>query len=68
MSINFHNTTSHIDFRVECIMITLAGGGGGVRGCAINNDALKFKKVIEFDSSLYLSNYRWKQVIYQLRK
>ena len=42
--------------------------GWGVRGCAINNDALKFKKTIEFDSLLYLSNYQWKQVIYQFRK
>ena len=42
--------------------------GWGVRGCTINNDALKFKKTIEFDSLLYLSNYRWKQVIYQFRK
>ena len=55
---------SHIDFCTQCVIIKLAGrgavpndarvcvcvcrGGGGV---AIINDALKFRKVIEFESS-----------------
>ena len=61
---------SHIDFRTQCVIMTLTGGG------AITNDVLKFRKDIEFDSScivihilfLYLPNRRWGKIIYQLRK
>ena len=36
---------SHIDFRTQCVIMTLAGGG------TVTNDVLKFRKVIEFESS-----------------
>ena len=36
---------SHIDFRTQCVIMTLVGWG------AITNDVLKFIKVIEFESS-----------------
>ena len=35
---------SHIDFCMQCILMTLEGGG------AITNDIVKFRKVIEFES------------------
>ena len=42
---------------------------GGWCGEVVTNDALRFRKVIEFESSLtnlillYLSNHRWKKII-----
>ena len=45
---------SHIDFRAQCVIMTLTGGGvgsgGGEGGVAITNDVLKFKKIIEFEN------------------
>lgn len=35
----------HIDFRMQCVIVTLTGRG------AITNDILKFRKVIEFQRS-----------------
>ena len=35
----------HIDFRTECVTMTLTSGAD------ITNDVLKFRKVIEFESS-----------------
>ena len=40
---------SHIEFRTQCVIMTLAGGNRG--GEAITNGALKFTKIIEFESS-----------------
>ena len=40
---------SHIDFPTQCLIMTLASGG------AITNDNLKFRKVIEFQSSCILN-------------
>ena len=41
----FIRGVSHIDFRTQCTIMTLAGGG------IIANDVLKMRKVIEFQSS-----------------
>ena len=43
---------SYIDFRAQCVIMMLAGEGGW--GVAITNDFLKFRKVIEFESSCIL--------------
>ena len=40
---------SHIEFRTQCVIMTLAGSNRG--GEAITNGALKFTKIIEFESS-----------------
>ena len=40
---------SCIDFRTQRLIMMLEVGGGG--GGAITNDVLKFRKVIEFESS-----------------
>ena len=40
---------SHIEFRTQCVIMTLAGSNRG--GEAITNCALKFTKIIEFESS-----------------
>ena len=40
---------SHIEFRMQCVIMTLAGSNRG--GEAITNGALKFTKIIEFESS-----------------
>ena len=74
---------SHMGFRTQCVIVTLAcvyvcvcvcvcvcvegGEGGGT----INNDVLKFRKVIEFESSCItscLSYHQWKKIISHLRK
>ena len=41
---------SHIDFRTQCVIMTLGGGGGEVWGGAITNEIVKFIKIIEFQS------------------
>ena len=72
------------DFRTQRVMMMLAGAcvwgpGVGMKGgkvrVVITNDVLKFRKVIEFESSCIvicfsciLSNHRWRKIIYQLRK
>ena len=40
---------SHIDFPTQCVIMTGESGGGG--GERITNDVLKFRKIIEFQSS-----------------
>ena len=56
----------HIDFRMQCVIVTLTGRG------AITNGIFKFRKVIEFQSSwiaincqwiVYLINNQWKKII-----
>ena len=37
----------HIDFRTQCVLMTLRGRDGG----AMATDVLKFRKIIEFQSS-----------------
>ena len=43
---------SHIDFHTQTVIMTLGGWAGEVvGGAAISNDVLKFRKIIEFQSS-----------------
>ena len=39
---------SHIDFRMQSVIMTLGSGG---RGWAITNEVLKFIKIIKYQSS-----------------
>ena len=39
---SFNRSESHIDFRTQCVIMTLAVGG------IVANDVLKMRKVIEF--------------------
>ena len=43
--------SSYIDFRMQCVIMTLAGGGWVWGGGSITNDVLKFRKAIIFESS-----------------
>ena len=45
MRLSTYKGESHIDFRTQCVIIKLAGVG------TITNDVLKFRKVMEFESS-----------------
>ena len=45
---------SHIDFRTQSVIMTLGGGIGG--GGAITNGVMKFRKIIEFQSSEIVMN------------
>ena len=44
---------SHIDFRTQSVIMTL---GGGIGGGAITNGVMKFRKIIEFQSSEIVMN------------
>ena len=46
---------SHIDFRTQSVIMTLGGGIGGGGG-AITNGVMKFRKIIEFQSSEIVMN------------
>ena len=56
---------SHIDFRKQFIM-TLAVGGKG--GGTITNDVLKFRKVIEFESSCIVISFSYIYLIIDLKR
>ena len=47
---------SHIDFRTQSVIMTLGGGIGGGGGGAITNGVMKFRKIIEFQSSEIVMN------------
>ena len=51
--VSLFRSGSHIDFPTQCVIMTFAGGcwWGGGGAWAINNDVLKFRKVIEFECS-----------------
>ena len=54
---------SHIYFFTQCVIMTLSGGGGGEGGEAITNNVLKFRKVIEFESSCIASCFSYVYLI-----
>ena len=51
------NGESHIDFCRQCVIIRLAVGG------TITNDVLKFRKIIEFQSSCITISFSYVCVI-----
>ena len=45
----------HIGFRTQSDIVTLEGGAG-----AVTDEALKFRKIIEFESSWIVMNCQWR--------